>query len=84
MKALARGTKRRSYMGMMSTMARPIRDCSEAAGISKPGKIVLSIVAPCLVKKVVHCAYTMAYTKLVAHMGKSLRTAFASSTSLTA
>ena len=52
-KALAIGTKMRSYIGMTRIMDRLTKDCSEAAGISKPGKIVLSMVAPCLVKKVV-------------------------------
>ena len=51
-KALAIGTKMRSYMGMTRIMDRPTKDCSEAAGISKPEKIVLSMVVPCLVKKV--------------------------------
>ena len=82
-KALAIGTKIRSYIGMKRKMAKPIKDCREAAGILKPIKSVLSRVAPCLVKKVEDCAYTIAYTKLVAHMGTSLRNSFASSTSLT-
>ena len=51
-KALAIGTKMQSYMGMTRIMDRPTKDRSEAVGISKPGKIVLSMLAPCLVKKV--------------------------------
>ena len=82
MKVLAKGTKIKSYMGMKSTMAKPMKHCSEAAGMLKPGQIVLSIVAPCLVKKVVVCANTMPYPKLDAQIGTSLRAAFASITSL--
>lgn len=64
------------------TMERGAKDVNEAAGIVKLDEIDLSIVAPCLVKKVVSCAYTMANTMIVIHTGKMLRTAFASSTSL--
>ncbi|CAK9139842.1 unnamed protein product, partial [Ilex paraguariensis] len=49
---------------------------------SKPEPMDLSIVTPCLVYNVDDCAKTMAYAKHVTHIGNSLRTAFASSTSL--
>ena len=78
----AMGTKMRSYMGIKIIMARLIKDWRAAAGTSKPGTIVLSMVAPCLVKKVKGWTNTIAYTKLVTHIGIRLRTAFASSTSL--
>jgi hypothetical protein len=39
------------------------------------------MVAPCLVKKVEDCAKTIPYIKHVVHMGTSLSTALASSTS---
>ena len=80
-KVLAIGTKMRSYMGTMRTMERLIKAWSEEAGMSIPHPIDLSMVIPCLVKKVDDCANTIAYTRQVAHMGNSLKTAFASSTS---
>ena len=73
MKALAIGTKMQSYMGIKRTMEKLKKDFSEAAGISKPRKIVRSRVARCLVKKVVTCADTIAKPKLVAPIGISLR-----------
>lgn len=42
------------------TIARLIKDWSEAGGISMPGEIDLSMVTPCLVKKVEDCANTTA------------------------
>jgi hypothetical protein len=54
---------------------------SEAADISKPGEIDLSMVAACLTRKVEDCGNTIAYPKHVVHIGISLSTALASSTS---
>ena len=82
-KSLALGTKMRSYIGTKRTMERLIKARSDAAGMSKPDHTDLSMVIPCLVKKVDDCANAIAYTKHVDHMGNSLRTDFASSTSLT-
>ena len=55
---------------------------SEAAGILKVEPSERSMVTPCSVKSVGDCANRMAYARHVAHIGTSLRTAFASSTSL--
>ena len=69
-------------MGMKRTTDRLIKDCNEAGGTEKLGPNDLSMVRPCLMKKVEDCEKTIAYTRLAAHTGNSLRTAFASSTSL--
>lgn len=81
-KALAMRTKIQSYMGMKRIIVMGMKDRSEAAGMRKPDPMDLSIVIPCLVKKVDDCAVTIPYTKLVAHMGNRLSTALASSTSV--
>lgn len=70
-------------MGMKKMIEKVINNRREAGGISKPGQIDLSIVAPCSVKKVEHCAYIIAYTKHETQIGTRLRIAFASSTSPT-
>lgn len=80
-KGLTRETKMPSYIEMTRTMERLMNDCSEAGGVSIPPPIDLSMVIPCLVKKVDDYANTIAYPKQVAHMGNSLRTAFAFSKS---
>ena len=81
-KDLAIGTNMRSYIGMKMRTVRALKNWSEAAGMWKPEPIDLSSVVPCLVNKVGGCASTIPYPKHVAHMGNSLSTAFASSTSL--
>lgn len=58
------------------------KDWSDADGSWKLGVISRSMVTPCLVKNVMGCWKTMAYTKHVAHIGMSLSTLFASSTSV--
>ena len=57
-KIVAMGTKTRSYIGMKKITAMLIKDLSEAGGMSKPDPIDLSMVVPCLVKKVEDCAST--------------------------
>lgn len=58
-KIVATGTKTRSYIGRKRTAVIVIKDLSEAGGTSKPDPIDLSIVVPCLIKKVDACASTV-------------------------
>lgn len=46
-----------------------MKDRSVAVGIMKPDAIVLSLLAPCMVKNVEFCASAMAYNRFVALIG---------------
>uniref|UniRef100_A0A2K1Y402 Uncharacterized protein n=1 Tax=Populus trichocarpa TaxID=3694 RepID=A0A2K1Y402_POPTR len=53
----------RSKTGTSITIVRLVKDRSVAVGIMKPDAIVLSLLAPCMVKNVEYCASTMAYSQ---------------------
>lgn len=59
----------RSKTGTSITIVRFVKDRSVAVGIMKPDAIVLSLLAPCMVKNVEYCASTMAYNRFVALIG---------------